>query len=425
MIGETGSGKSLFAQALLGTLPKELSAKGSLEIESVNVDLQKTSSIEALWGHKICVLPQEPWRALDPLMSAVRQVEEVHKLVANRPNALTHAEQDLEAMDLSAAKHRFPFQLSGGMAQRLAVAAARAGGAEIVVADEPTKGLDTSWRDDVASHLRSVPEAGGALLTNTHDLHLAESLGGILVIREGRVIDRGLAETVLSEPKEEYTATLIASQPRHWQKKVPAQMDEVVLHGKQLTIARGENTLIKCIDIKLHAGEVVGLYGPSGVGKSSLGDALLGLLKPSAGEVWRSGRHAPTKFQKLWQDPPAAFPPHQIIGRGFKALMKLHKIDEMELNLLLNQLSIDATLLARKPDAVSGGELQRLAIARALLLKPVFLFADEPTSRLDTSTQREVIELLVSLARERGVAILLVSRDLDLIDKSTDRKITL
>ncbi|MDD1781168.1 ATP-binding cassette domain-containing protein [Enterovibrio sp. ZSDZ35] len=426
LIGETGSGKSLFAQAILGTLPEELHAKGELQLESATIDLRHPSDIEPLWGRKISVLPQEPWRALDPLMPSKQQVAEVHQLVANKADAPRLAEEALAAMGLSEAKHRFPFELSGGMAQRLAVAAARAGGAKIVVADEPTKGLDISRRDDVAAQLRSVPESGGALLTITHDLQLAEALGGeIIVMREGRVVEKGPATSVLSSPKEQYTAELIAAEPRHWQEKEPATLGSVVLQGNQLTIVRGKRHLFNDMSITLRAGEVVGLCGPSGVGKSSLGDVLLGLLEPQEGSVVRSSTASQIKFQKLWQDPPAAFSPHQTIGRGLKDLMLLHGISRDRLEPLLSQLRIDPELLNRTPDAVSGGELQRLAIARALLLEPVFLFADEPTSRLDPLTQRDVMEMLTSLAKERGIAMLLVSHDPSLIDKSTDRQITL
>lgn len=425
LIGETGSGKSLFAQAILGTLPEGLHAEGNLQIDGTEVDVGNPNALAALWGQVISVLPQEPWRALDPLMRAQAQVEEVHRLVAKSGNAADAARSDLALLDLENGKDRYPFELSGGMAQRLAIAAARAGGASIVVADEPTKGLDVARRDEVARQLNKVTEAGGALLTITHDLQLAEALGGeVLVLRKGRLIERGPAAKVLTAPGNPYTADLIAAEPRHWPEAPAARPGVTVLSGQGLAVARGGRTLFRELDVTLQAGEVVGLLGPSGVGKSSLGDTLLGISKPAEGRVTRGIRDA-KRYQKLWQDPPAAFAPYLTLGRGLRDLMALHDIPPDKLPPLLEQLRLDHTLLDRKPDAVSGGELQRLSIIRALLLDPVFLFADEPTSRLDPLTQREVILLLTRLARLKGIALLLVSHDPDLIAKATDRQIIL
>lgn len=425
LIGETGSGKSLFADAILGTLPKGLHATGSLTIEGTLVDIEDPKALEAFWGRRISVLPQEPWRALDPLMRAKAQVAEVHKLVASSPTPAQDATSDLATLGLDDAGDRYPYQLSGGMAQRLAIAAARAGGARIVVADEPTKGLDIARRDEVARRLNAVTQAGGALLTITHDLQLAEQLGGtILVLRQGQLIERGAAKQVLNTPTDPYTADLIEAEPRHWPSPPETTRGEKVLAGHKLAVQRGGRTLFQDLDITLYAGEVIGLLGPSGVGKSSLGDTLLGITKPSEGAVTR-GNSTATRYQKLWQDPPAAFAPHISLGRGLRDLMSLHGIAQEKLPPLLAQLRLDPALLDRQPDAVSGGELQRLSIARALLLDPVFLFADEPTSRLDPLTQREVIRMLTDLAREKGFAVLLVSHDPDLITKSTDRQISL
>lgn len=426
LIGETGSGKSLFAQAILGTLPPGLHAQGTLHIEDAPVALDDPTALASLWGHAISVLPQEPWRALDPLMRAKQQVAEVHRLVAGNTDAAAAASEDLAALGLSQAAERYPFELSGGMAQRLAIAAARAGGGRIVVADEPTKGLDLARRDEVAQRLKRVTDDGGALLTITHDLALAAALGGeILVLRKGQLIERGPAAQVLQSPTNPYTADLIAAEPRHWKKIPPAETATPVLSAQGLSIERGGRRLIEKLDLVLHAGEVVGLCGPSGIGKSSLGDTLLGITAPSAGSVTRSNGHARTGFQKLWQDPPAAFAPHLALGKGLDDLMALHGIPRDRLPPLLERLQLEKGLLARKPDAVSGGELQRLSIARALLLDPVFLFADEPTSRLDPLTQRGVMQMLTGLARDRGIAVLLVSHDPELIDSVTDRKIAL
>lgn len=426
LIGETGSGKSLFAQAILGTLPRGLRAQGAMTVESAKLDVADPNALAHLWGHKISVLPQEPWRALDPLMRARRQVSEVYVKTTGGVDAATKADADLRALDLTEAGDLYPFQMSGGMAQRLSIAAARAGGAQIVIADEPTKGLDLSRRDDVARQMNAVTGAGGALLTITHDLQLAEALGGeIIVLRKGRVVERGAAWQVLHAPTDPYTAELIAAEPRHWPKSAPRTRSKTVIEGHGLTVARGSRDLVRDLDVTVLAGEIVGLCGPSGVGKSSLGDTLLGITAPAKGSVTRQSGTRPTQYQKLWQDPPAAFAGHQTLGQGLRDLMKLHKVSPDRLPPLLEQLRLEPALLDRLPDAVSGGELQRLSIVRALLLDPVFLFADEPTSRLDPLTQREVMQMLSDLARAQGIAVLLVSHDPDLVQNLSDRQITL
>ena len=426
LIGETGSGKSLFAQSLLGTLPKGLTATGGLSILGKRYSVTEADALAHLWGHQISVLPQEPWRALDPLMRSRRQVEEVYRLVSKKTDARAAADADLDAMDLADAADHFPFELSGGMAQRLAIAAARAGGAQIVVADEPTKGLDLARRNDVARRMRTVTEAGGGLITITHDLEFAEALGGeVIVLREGQIIERGPAQQVLKSPSHPYTKDLIASEPRNWQPLAASKKGEVAIRAEKLCVARGERVIAKDIDLTIKAGEIVGLSGPSGIGKSSLGDTLLGLVPARAGHVERGGNLAAHRFQKLWQDPPAAFAPMQKLGQGLEDLMRLHGISRDALPPLLERLRLDPVLLDRLPSEVSGGELQRLSIARALLLEPVFLFADEPTSRLDPLTQREVIQMLVELARARQIAVLMVSHDPDLTERATDRQINL
>ncbi|MFV0243636.1 MAG: ATP-binding cassette domain-containing protein [Qingshengfaniella sp.] len=424
VLGETGSGKSLLAQAILGTLPQGLAASGGLRVGADSLDPARPQGNRALWGRRIAVLPQEPWLALDPLMRAERQVAEVHDLVAASPDPAGQAQADLEAVGLKPARRKFPWQLSGGMAQRLAFAAARAGGAQITIADEPTKGLDADRRDDVLALLKRGLQGGAGLLTITHDLALARGLGGeILVMQGGTVVERGPAAQILTAPQHPYTQALVGADPAHWPRR-STRPSTPLLKAEGLSVSRGDRPLFAPVDFTLSRGQVLGISGPSGCGKSSLGNALLGLL-PHGGALWRDPAVPKLHWQKLWQDPPAAFPARITLQQGLDDLTRLHGIDRARIPPLLERLNLTPDLLARPPSGVSGGELQRIALMRALLLDPVFLFADEPTSRLDPVTQADTIRLMTDIAAERDMAMVFVSHDRAVLDAISDDVITL
>ncbi|WP_137128985.1 ATP-binding cassette domain-containing protein [Rhizobium sp. FY34] len=430
ILGETGSGKSLLAQALMGLLPHGLNATGSALIDGLPIDLTDPGAQRPLFGRKVGVLPQEPWLALDPTMRALPQVAEGHRFIAGKPTRLANeaAREDLLALDVADCADKLPMQLSGGMAQRVAFAAARAGGARIIIADEPTKGLDVARRNEVIALLMREVKAGGTILTITHDLELARQMGGDLAVMfEGRIIEQGLAEEVLDNPSHTYTRRLIAADPKQWpqQKRHADQSSPIILEAKDIEKTRGGKRLFTGIDLTLRRGEILGVTGQSGSGKSSLGDILLGLLPPDRGRVLRDKAIAKVRYQKIYQDPPSAFPARVTLAQSLNDLTRLHRLDAQRIAPLMQRLRLSPTLLSRLPGEVSGGELQRFALLRVLMLDPVFLFADEPTSRLDVITQAETIQLLVELAREQGCAVLIVSHDRALIDKTCDRQLAI
>lgn len=425
ILGETGSGKSLLAQAIMGTLPDNLRASGTVTIAGRSLAAADGAAFRRLWGRQIAVLPQEPWLSLDPLMRAGPQVAEAHRLVRglSHRDAAAQGARDLAALGLDTATRRYPHELSGGMAQRVAIAAARAGGAPVVIADEPTKGLDAARRDDVAALLLGALAAGGGLIVITHDLALARRIDGqMMVLREGAVVETGATAEVLAAPRAAYTRDLIAADPENWPLRgAPAAGGDTVLEARDLSLSRGGQRLVNALSLRLGAGRILGITGPSGCGKSSLGDTLLGLFPPDGGQILRAPGLAPTAFQKLWQDPVAAFPRRRRLGQTLHDVARLHSAETGRIDDLLDRLRLAPALLSRWPGAVSGGELQRLALLRALLVRPRFLFADEPTSRLDPITQREIIALIADLARSDGLAIALVSHDPVLIERTADQ----
>ncbi len=420
LVGETGAGKSLLLQALMGTLPPGLVAEGRVRLDGRELD---ADARRQLWGRRLALLPQEPSRALDPLMRSRGQVMEVHRWVRGLdPGAARDAAaRDLERLGLAAAADKLPGELSGGMAQRVAFCAATAGGAGVLLADEPTKGLDPPRRDAVVALLADHAESG-CLLVVTHDLEVARRLGGDLaVLRDGVLVEQGPTERLLEAPTHPWTRALVEAHRAPASTRAPAPGGAPVVSAEGLAVARGGRTLFRDVELAVGPGELVGLAGPSGIGKSTLGDALLHLVPPERGRVrWAPGLDA-LRFQKLYQDPPAAFAPDVPLGQLLDELLGRHGLEAARLDALLEAFGLAADLLGRPATAVSGGELQRIALARVLLLDPIFLFADEPVSRLDALTGRRILDLLASEARRRACGVLLVGHDRHALDRVCDR----
>lgn len=426
VMGETGAGKSLVAQAILGTLPDELCADGVITVDGQRVDNLDPEHRAASWGRQIAALPQEPWRALSPLRHAARHVRETYRYVAQHNDAQASCAQVFEALGLTGAEERLPGALSGGMAQRVAFAAATAGGAPILLADEPTKGLDTDRRERVVELLAAVPEHGGTLIAITHEVAVARALGGkLIVLREGQVVEQGDTRSVLDAPSHVYTRDLIAADPACWAQAAPVTHGKMLLEARNVAVVRAGQRLVNGLDLCVHEGERIALVGPSGAGKTSLLDTLAGLLKPANGIVHRASDLGQRAVQKLYQDPPTAFPLHIPLAVSLQDVARLNSTPWTEVEELLTSLSIPLSLLARRPDAVSGGELQRVALARALAARPRVLLADEPTSRLDPITQARTLRMLAEIAEDRRLGVVLVTHDADIAARWAHRSIAL
>ena len=417
LLGESGAGKSLLAQAVMGNLPGSLRAGGTVTVDGARSRAQDLSARRHLWGRTLALLPQEPALALDPLMRVAPQLVESHALVrgVDAKAARAAALQDLQAAGLSDAAHHYPWQLSGGMAQRAAAAVARAGGARVLLADEPTKGLDAHWRDRTVDMLRAVQREGGCVVVITHDLRVAQALGGrLIVLQSGEVVEQGDTRAVLSNPQHAFTRRLVEADPAHWPRRVVPARGEPVLAARGLSKRFGERTLFEDVDLDIRRGDRLVVRGASGTGKSTLGNVLLGLLLPDSGNVRRADGLPPTALQKLYQDPAASFPPTVSLERSLRDAAGRHRCPWLTVVQRLERLGVPQELLARRPSEVSGGELQRVALARVLTVRPALLFADEPTSRLDPVSQQEAMAVLLDAVEESGTALLLVTHDDDI-----------
>jgi peptide/nickel transport system ATP-binding protein len=414
ILGESGSGKSLLAHAIMGTLPPELEWRGRIAIGGADFGALDPKRRRAHWGRAVALLPQEPWSSLDPLMRAEDQIAEVHALVGRRTwqEAGALAGHALATLGLGSAGKRYPFQLSGGMAQRVAVAIALAGGAGLLVADEPTKGLDAECRDEVAELLLAQARAGAALIVITHDIAFARRLGGdMAVMLDAQIVEQGATAELLAAPRHAYTKRLLAADPGGWTPALPSAAESPVVEAENLVVERGGRRLFEGLNVAVCPGEIVAATGRSGCGKTSLGNVLLGLLKPQSGRVGRAGAVGAHRFQKLYQDPVSAFARGSTLGAALDDVCRRHGLPLDAPLRVLARLRIRPELLARFPEQVSGGELQRIALARVLLVDPIFLFADEPTSRLDPIIQQEVMVLLREVVEERRLAMLFVTHD--------------
>lgn len=430
LIGESGSGKSLIAQAVFGLLPAGLSVSGDIKVGGHEpIPASEPKRLAALWREQIMLIPQEPSAALDPTMRVKRQMV----LAGLHEEAIKPA---LAAFDLpGSTAEAYPFTLSGGMAQRVLVASALGVGAPIIVADEPTKGLDADRVTHAIATLKRLSAARRSLLVITHDRRLAEELPGELaIIRNGRVIEHGPSAGLLSVPQSDYARTWLAADPRHWPRcHRCCDMTSLALsaHGLSFGWPKGE-MLFEDLDLHLPKGGVLAISGPSGSGKSTLGDILLGLRRPIAGSVEWGGvdivadksaiRRLRQCYQKLHQDPIKAFAPHLTLERQFRVLEEVKPGLRVAHDLppLLDRLQVKGGLLSRRPSEISGGEAQRLALARILLLDPVAIVADEPTSRLDPVIQRETMLLLRAIVDQRGLGLILISHDKAILSAIAD-----
>jgi microcin C transport system ATP-binding protein len=415
--------------------------------------------LRVIRGQDIAMIFQEPMTALNPLMSVGEQIAEVILLKTGlAQRASQQAAVDLLAetgIDDPKRRYRaYPHQLSGGQRQRAMIAMALACQPKLLLADEPTTALDVSLRGQILDLLDSLQRKRGmAVLMITHDLNLVRRFADrVVVMEQGKVVEQGETRALFADPQQPYTRRLLASRPQRDPQALPAApaSTALVLQAQGLRVSyptplpglRGwfghdEFVAVQGADLALAAGQTLGIMGESGSGKSTLALAVLGLL-PFQGELSMAGKSwggdatsrkaLRRQIQVVFQDPFSSLSPRltveEIVGEG----LGVHEPDlaaetrRQRVMQALHDVGLDAdtagsasALLGRYPHEFSGGQRQRLAIARALIIHPSLLVLDEPTSALDVTVQKQVLELLQRLQRERGLSYLLITHDVAVI----------
>ncbi|WP_353952061.1 ATP-binding cassette domain-containing protein [Knoellia sp. S7-12] len=434
IIGESGAGKSLLAHAAMGTLDPGLTATGTMRLGGSTFDLSSRTSRRGLWGHSLALLPQEPSLALDPTMRVLPQVAEGAPL-ADRHVARTSAAALLGSLGLTDVGQHWPHTLSGGMAQRVSYAAATIPEPGVLLVDEPSKGLDARSLDLLAELLLRHSRAGGVLVTITHDLELARRLGGdVAVMKDAKVIETGAIDDVLGRPAHEHTRRLVGADPALWPARAggpqaveapPSSGVTALISLEQVGVVLGGRPVLSGVDLSVGQGERWALVGPSGAGKTTLGNVLAGVQPVDVGRVVRHASLRPGQVAKLYQDPQASFPAKVPLVAGLRDVARRFGADWTRVTGLLDEVGVPADLLDRRPGQVSGGELQRIAIVRSMLPSPRLVIADEATSRLDLLTQQTTVRALLTEIDASGSALVLVTHDRALARACTDHVLDL
>ncbi|GAA2511107.1 ABC transporter ATP-binding protein [Pilimelia columellifera subsp. columellifera] len=447
VIGESGSGKTTTALALLGYAnPGTVVVAGTVIVADRVISGRPERETRRLRSTLVSYVPQDPTQALNPARRVGKQLAEILRAHGHRADAGAVIGRALAQARLPTDKRflrRYPHQLSGGQRQRVVIAQALLLNPAVIVLDEPTTGLDALTQQEVVAHLdRLRAETNTALVYVTHDVAAAAGIADqVVVMHAGRVVEQGDAATVLRRPAAAYTRGLLAAVPDA--RRVPdrpAGDGAALVRVRGLTAGHrdGRRGVVAAdnIDLDLPAHSCLALVGESGSGKTTIGRCLAGLHRPDAGALTLGGEPLAAEarrrtaahrrdIQLVCQSPGESMNPRRTIGAELARVLRHHRVAARaaipgRIGELLDSVRLPRAMADRYPAQMSGGELQRAAIARALAAEPRVLVCDEITSALDVSVQGGVLELLGDLRRERGLALLLITHDLGVVAAVAD-----
>jgi ABC-type glutathione transport system ATPase component len=444
IVGESGSGKSLTAHAIMGLLPRGVTAAGGkILFDGVDLLREPAEAMRKRRGRDIAMIFQDPMAALNPVVAIGKQVTEhirAHRTVSES-QALKQASDLLAQMglaDVTSLLKAYPHQLSGGQRQRVMIAMALSLSPKLLIADEPTTALDVTTQAQILKLIKRIQsERDMGLLFITHDFGVvADMADKVAVMRHGRVVESGAVGDVLGNPSHSYTRALIAAVPRGESQLPPPPDARPLVQVSGLTkrfcrgglFSRGSTiTAVDNVSLTLSRGETLGIVGESGSGKSTLARCVIRLLDPDGGTVlldgadiahMKSGALRPLRrrIQMVFQDPFSSLNPRQtvadIVTAGPRAYGEEPKEARARAADILRLVGLNPETMNRLPHEFSGGQRQRIGLARALMLKPDVLIADEPVSALDVTVQAQVLQLLDDVRRQMNLAMLFITHDM-------------
>ena len=464
LAGESGSGKSVTSLAIMGLLPK-----ASLRVSSGSITLAGRElvglpqrALRQVRGGEAAMIFQEPMTSLNPVMTIGEQLRETireHQAgAAESPETIARAMLDaVHIGDAARRLRQYPHELSGGMRQRVMIAMALSCRPKVLIADEPTTALDVTVQAQILTLMRELRrEFNTSILMITHDMGVvAEMADRVAIMQGGRVVEQGPSVDIFARPAEPYTRALLAAVPRLGAfagtdapprvsdaAPVPATAGPVVevrdlsvtYAGKRGWFGRGAEArpTVDGVSFSIRPGETLGLVGESGSGKSTTGKALLSLI-PFSGSVRIDGRETAgltaatlrplrRSAQMIFQDPYASLDPRMNVGAAVAEPLVIHGIGNASerrdrVAALLKRVGLTPDAATRYPHEFSGGQRQRICIARALALEPKLIVADESVAALDVSVRQRVLDLMLELQEQMGIAYLFISHDMAVIEK--------
>ncbi|MFO1175558.1 MAG: ABC transporter ATP-binding protein [Paracoccaceae bacterium] len=461
--GESGSGKSTICRAALGLLGSGAAVTGDIRLDGKSLFGLAAEEWSALRGRDVSMIFQNPSSHLNPLQMVGKQIARpmVRHLGLSRAAAWEKAVTLLDDVGIREPAMRaksYPHELSGGMKQRVMIAAAVSCAPRLLIADEPTTALDVTVQAKILELLRDLNrERGLAIALISHDLGvLADICSRIIVMRHGEIVEEGLARQIVTNPRHPYTRLLVGSQPGRKRLASGGPIDRAasgpLLQVKGLKVhfpvkrdivdmlqrRKPEPFMaLDGIDLTVEAGETVGIVGESGSGKSTLARTIILQNRATAGTIALEGEPVGglrgaallgfrRRVQMVFQNPYDSLNPRMTALETIAEPIWRHRFADRasafkEAEKLLDMVELKRDLGNRRPQQLSGGQCQRVGIARALALKPEILIADEITSALDVTTQAQILDLLARLQRERKLTLLYISHDLSVVSSFCQR----
>lgn len=457
IIGESGSGKSVSALSIAGLLGEKAWCKGELLFKNTDLNALDEKKRRSYKGNEISMIFQEPLTSLNPVLRIGRQIEEpllIHTTLsaAERRKRVLSVMESVGLPEPEKLLCMYPHELSGGMRQRAMIAIALICDPSLMIADEPTTALDVTLQGQILELLKGVvKERQMACLFISHNMSIVRNFcDRVYVMHDGVFVESGTPEKIFQSPQDEYTQRLISSIPNGIPRKDHLDEQEpVVLEVTDFSVyykqkkkhfyeAAGLEEVVKSVSFSVRKGEMVGLVGQSGCGKSSLSKGILGLQRYTKGTVTyiqdrkkintlENGLKNGSHLQMVFQDPYSSLNPSKRIGWILSEPLRVQhkeltgKAREARVAGILADVGLTADMAERYPGELSGGQRQRVCIALALIQGARFIIADEPVSALDVTVQKQILDLLKELQTRTGISCLFISHDMAIVRQMCHR----